>query len=185
MSIASDAPAAHTPSVTQSALLRRKIRGRCVRSSVSSAAGSYGKRRKVSIIIRLRRHATSSAGEHESRSERTSRDYQEILRVEAATPRTARSGGVFGMLHRTTVRPADLIEGIVDSRPYKIRGHQKRNARTSGPFLRFSESYCFGSGSDAKFAWTNIHLSPFFTKTRVDFARFGVVFPSLSCVRPA
>jgi len=71
------------------------------------------------------------------------------------------------------------------SRSYKIRGRQKRKARTSGPFLRFSESYCFGSGSDAKFAWTNIHLSPFFTKTRVDFARFGVVFPSLSCVRPA
>jgi len=74
---------------------------------VSSAAGSYGKRRKVSIIIRLRRHATSSAGEHESRSERTSRDYQEILRVEAASPH-GRSGGVFGMLHRTTVRRADL-----------------------------------------------------------------------------
>src|SRR2546430_15665336 len=54
------------------------------------------------------------------------------------------------------------------SRSYKIRGRQKRKARTSGPFLRFSESYCFGSGSDAKFAWTNIHLSPFFTKTRVD-----------------
>jgi hypothetical protein len=44
-----------------------------------------------------------------------SRDYQEILRVEAATPRTARSGGVSGMLHRTTVRRADLIEGTVDS----------------------------------------------------------------------
>ena len=185
MSIASDAPAAHTPSVMRSALLRRKIRGRCVRSSVSLAAGSYGKRRKVSITIRLRRHATSGAGERESRSERSSRDYQEILRVEAAMPRTARSGGVSGMHHRTTVRRADLIEGTVDSRPYKIRGHQTRKARTSGPFLRFSESYCFGSGSDAKFAWTNIHLSPFFTKTRVDFARFGVVFPSLSCVRPA
>ena len=184
MSIASDVPAAHTPSVMRSALLRRKIRGRCVRSSVSSAAGSYGKRRKVSITISLRRHATNRAGERES-SERLSRDYQEILRVEAATPRTARSGGVSGMLHRTTVRRADLIEDTVDTRLYKIRGRQKRKARTSGPFLRFSESYCFGSGSDAKFAWTNIHLSPFFTKTRVDFARFGVVFPSLSCVRPA
>src|SRR5439155_14446819 len=116
MSIASDAPAAHTPSVMRSALLRRKIRGRCVRSSVSSAAGSYGKRRKVSITIRLRRHATNRAGEHrESRGERSSRGYQEILRVEAAMPRTARLGGVSGMLHRTTVRRADLIEGTVDS----------------------------------------------------------------------
>src|SRR6059058_3103312 len=115
MSIASDAPAAHTPSVMRSVSLHRKIRGRCVRSSALSAAGSYGKRRKVSITIRLRRHATSGAGERESRSERSSRDYQEILRVEAAMPRTARSGGVSGMLHRTTVRRADLIEGTVDS----------------------------------------------------------------------
>src|SRR6266550_8241067 len=181
MSIASDAPAAPTPSAMRSALLRRKIRGRCVRSSVSSAAGSYEKRRKVSITIRLRRHATSGGGERES-EERWSRGYQEI--PEAAMRRTARSGGVSGMLHRITVRRADLIEGTVDSRPYKIRGHQKRKARTSGPFLRFSESYCFGNGSAPKFAWTNIHLSPFFTKMRVDFARFGVVFPSLSCVRP-
>src|SRR5215211_4041031 len=115
MSIALDAPAAHTPSVMRSALLRRKTRGRCVRSSVSSAAGSYGKRRKVSITIRRRRQATSRAGEHECRSERSSRGYQEILRVEAARPRTGRSGGVSGMLHRTTVRRADLIEGTVDS----------------------------------------------------------------------
>jgi len=115
MSIASDAPAAHTPSVMRLALLLRKIRGRCVRSSVSSAAGSYGKRRKVSITIRLPRHATSRAGERESRSERPTRGYQEILRVEAAMPRTARSGGVSGMLHRTIVRRADLIEGTVDS----------------------------------------------------------------------
>ena len=67
---------------------------------------------------------------------------------------------------------------------YKIRGRQKRKARTSGPFLRFSESYCFGSGSEPKFAWTNVHLSPFFTKTRVDFARAGSVFPSLSWITP-
>ena len=65
--------------------------------------------------MRLRRHATSGAGERESRSERSSRDYQEILPVEAATPRTARSGGVSGMHHRTTVRRADLIEGIVSA----------------------------------------------------------------------
>jgi len=75
----------------------------------------YGKRRKVSITIRLRRRATNRAGEHESRSERSSRAYQEILRVEAATPRRARSGGVSGMLRRTTVRRADHIEGTVDS----------------------------------------------------------------------
>src|SRR5207249_9832653 len=89
-------------------------RGRCVRSSVSLGAASYGKRRKVSITIRLRRYATSGGGERESRSERSSRGYQEILRVEAAMPRTARWGGVSGMLHRTTVRRADLIEGTVD-----------------------------------------------------------------------
>src|SRR4029453_5136726 len=112
MSIASDAPAAHTPSVMRSALLRRKIRGRCVRSSVLSAAGSYEKRGKVSITISLRRHATSGAGECES-NERSSRGYQEI--PEAEMPCTARSGGVSGMLYRTTVRRADLIEGTVDS----------------------------------------------------------------------
>ena len=61
----------------------------------------------------------SGAGERES-SERLSRDYQEILRVEAATPRTARSVGVSGMHHRTTVRGVDPIGGIVsagDARP--------------------------------------------------------------------
>src|SRR5689334_4770703 len=46
--------------------------------------------------------------------------------------------------------------------------------------FKVSEPYCFGSGSDAKFAWTNVHLSPFLTKTRVVFARVAVVFPSLS-----
>jgi hypothetical protein len=115
MSIASDAPAAHTPSVMRSALLRRKIRGRCVRSSVSSAEGSYGKRLKISITIRQRRHAMSGGEERGSRSERSSRGYQEILRVEAAMLHTARSGGVSGMRHRTTVCRADLIEGTVDS----------------------------------------------------------------------
>src|SRR6185369_3136905 len=115
MSIASDVPAAHTPSVMPSVSLHRKIRDRCVRLSVSLAAGSYGRRRKVSITIRLRRHAMSSGGGPGSRNERSSRAYQEILRAEAAMLRTARSGGVFGMLHRTTVRGADLIEGTVDS----------------------------------------------------------------------
>src|SRR5438876_906162 len=114
MSIASDAPVARTPSVMRSVSLHRKIRGRCVRLSVLSGAGSYEKRRKVSITTSLRRYATSEGGEHESRSERSSRGYQEILRMEAAMPRTARSGGVSGMLHRTTARRADLIEGTVD-----------------------------------------------------------------------
>src|SRR5437773_10007808 len=139
MSIASDAPAVHRPSVMRSALLRRKIRGRCVRSSASSAAGSYGKRRKVSITISLRRHATSGGVERESRSERSSRGYQEILRVEAATPRTARSGGVFGMLHRTTVRRADLIEGTVDS---LVRNRRKSGSHLKGVLPKLFE---FGS----------------------------------------
>src|ERR1700694_6124175 len=94
---------------------RRKIGDRCVRWNVSSAAGSSGKRRKVSITIRLRRHATSGAGVRGSRKERLSRDYGEILRAEAAMRRTARTGGVSGILHRTTVRRADLIDGIADS----------------------------------------------------------------------
>ena len=115
MSIASDAPAAHTPSVMRSVSLHRKIRGRCVRSSVSLDAASYGKRRRVSITIRLRRQATSGGGERESRGERSSRGYQEILRVEAAMHRTGRSGGVSRMLHRTIVRRADLIEGTVSA----------------------------------------------------------------------
>src|SRR5256886_17326230 len=114
MSIALDAPAGPTPSVMRSALLRRRIGGRCVRSSVSSAAGSSGKRRKVSITIRLRRHAMSGEEERESGNERLSRDYREILRVEAAMPHTARTVGVSGMLHRTTVRRADLIDGTAD-----------------------------------------------------------------------
>src|SRR6476660_5375692 len=129
MSIALDALAAHTPSVMRSALLRRKIRGRCVRSSDSSVVASYGKRRKVSITIRLRRYATSGGGECESRSERSSRGYQEILRLEAAMPRTARSGGVSGMLHRTTVCRADLIEGTVDS---LVRNRGRRQAEVTG-----------------------------------------------------
>src|ERR1051326_5051859 len=100
---------------TRSVSSPRKIRGRCVRSSVLSAAGSCGKRRKVSITMLLRHHATIGAGEHESRNERLSRDYQEIRRVETAIRRTVRSGGVSGMVHRTTVRRGDLIEGTADS----------------------------------------------------------------------
>src|SRR5436190_10304404 len=111
MSIALDEPAEPMPSGTPSVSLHRRIRQRCAHSSVLLDAGSYGKRRKVSITIRQHRHATSGAGERESRSERSSRDYQEI--PEAAMLRTARSGGVSGMLHRTTVRRADHIGGIV------------------------------------------------------------------------
>src|SRR5512144_1413430 len=114
MSIELDAPAAHTPSVMRSVSLHRKITGSCVHSSVSSPAGSYEKRRKVSITIRLRHCATSGAGERESCNEKSSRGDQEILRVKATMPRTARSDGVSGTLHRTTVRRADLIEGTVD-----------------------------------------------------------------------
>src|SRR5205823_9207503 len=91
-----------------------RIRQRCVRSSVLSVAESYGNGRKVLITISLRHHAKSGAGERES-SEKLSRGCQEILRVEAAMLRRARSGGVSGMLHRTTVRRADHIEGTVDS----------------------------------------------------------------------
>src|SRR5947207_3971775 len=115
MSIALDEPAEPMPSGTPSVSLHRRIRQRCAHSSVLSDAGSYGKRRKVSITIRLRRQATSGAGEREARSERSGREHQEILPVEAATPRTARSGGVSGMLHRTTVRRADLIEGTISA----------------------------------------------------------------------
>ena len=68
-------------------------------------------------------------------------------------------------------------------RSYKIRGRQKRKRTLAAPFLRFSAVY-FGTGSDAKFAWTNTQLLSFFTKTRVDFARPGSVFPSLPMVRP-
>ena len=63
------------------------------------------------------------------------------------------------------------------------KGPPKAQAHTGGPFLRFSAFY-FGTGSDAKFAWTNTQLLSFFTKTRVDFARPGSVFPSLPMVRP-
>ena len=68
--------------------------------------------------------------------------------------------------------------GVQDKGPPKVHAH------TCGPFFRFLESYGFGSGSAPKFAWTNVHLSPFFTKTRVDFARAGSFFPSLSWVTP-
>src|SRR5947207_8533061 len=115
MSIALDEPAEPMPSGTPSVSLHRRIRQRCAHSSVLSDAGSYGRRRKVSITIRLRRHATSGAGERESRSEKSSREVQEILRQEAATPHTARSGGVSEMLHRTTVRGVDLIGGTVSA----------------------------------------------------------------------
>ncbi len=138
MSIASDAPAAHTPSVMRSALLRRKIRGRCVRSSVSSAAGSCGKRRKVSITIRLRRHATSGAGAAASPAAKDRAAATGKFSAEAAMPRTARSGGVSGMLHRTTVRRADLIEGIVDS---LVRIGEKARAYLTFQSVRSSDPF--------------------------------------------
>src|SRR5436853_260503 len=95
---------------------RRKITQTCVRSSVSSAAGSSGKRRKVSITIRLRRREMKGEGATVGNLHRNlSRDYREILRVEAAKRRTdKKSDGVSGMRHPTIVRPADLIEGTGD-----------------------------------------------------------------------
>src|ERR1043166_8876101 len=99
---------------TRSVSSRRKIRDRCARSSVSSAAASYGKRRKVSITIRPRRRVTSGAGEPERGNERSSRDCREILHMAMAMSGPARSGGVFGMLHRIIVRGDDLIEGTAD-----------------------------------------------------------------------
>jgi hypothetical protein len=51
-----------------------------------------------------------------------SRDYQEILRVEAAMRRMAKSVGVSGMVHRTIVRRADLIEGTADSLAAELIG---------------------------------------------------------------
>jgi hypothetical protein len=86
--------------------------GHCVRSSVSSAAGSYGKRRKVSITTRLRRHATIEGRGREFRREKSSRGNQENLHVQTGTRRTARSDGISGILRRTTARGEDLIEGI-------------------------------------------------------------------------
>jgi hypothetical protein len=148
MSIASDAPAAHTPSVMRSVSLHRKITGRCIRSNVSLGAASYGKRRKVSITIRLRRHATSGAGERES-SERSSRGYQEILRMEAAMPRTARSGGVSGMLHRTTVPRADLIEGTVDSL-VRNRGVSDCGSQKSPPRAKPAKTEHVSSGCERR-----------------------------------
>src|SRR5947209_8406264 len=98
----------------RSALLHRKIKGRCVRSSVSSAAGSSGKKQKVSITIKLRRHARSEAEERESGSERSSQGCPEIRRTETGRRRKAKSAGNSGMVQGTTVRAAVLSEGIAD-----------------------------------------------------------------------
>src|ERR1041385_5294858 len=115
MSIASDAPAAHTPSVTRSVSLRRKIRDRCDLSNISLVAAFCEKKRKVLITIRLSRYLTKGAEERGRRNERSSHGDPAILRVEVAMSRTARSGGISGMVHRTTVRRADLIGATVDS----------------------------------------------------------------------
>lgn len=132
MSIVSDALAAHTPSVMRSALSHRRTMRHCGHSSALSDVGSCGNGRKLSIIIRLRRHARSGDRRRASGTERcTNRGHREILLVKAAMPRTARSVGVFGMLHRTTARGADLIEGIVESS------------------RRSSRRYCFLSGTTA------------------------------------
>jgi hypothetical protein len=56
----------------------------------------------------------SGARGREFGNESLSRDCQEILREVMAMPRRARLAGASGMRHRTTVRDADLIEGIGD-----------------------------------------------------------------------
>jgi len=93
----------------------RKTRDHCVHWSVLSVVGSFGKKHKASLTTSRRRLATSGAGDNrESRNERSSRDCREIRRMGAARPRTAMAGGVFGMLHRTTVLRAGLIEGTAE-----------------------------------------------------------------------
>src|ERR1700740_1212293 len=62
MSIALDAPGGHTRSAMRSALLRRKIKGRCDRSNVSSVAAFCGNGRKVSITTQLLHCGTKGAG---------------------------------------------------------------------------------------------------------------------------
>jgi aryl-alcohol dehydrogenase-like predicted oxidoreductase len=52
--------------------------------------------------------------------------------------------------------------GIPDICQYKTRSPQSAKRALTAPFLDSSKSY-FGSGSAPKFAWTKLHLSPFFT----------------------
>ena len=113
MSIASDAPAARTPSVMRSALLRRKIMGRCVRSSVLSAAALCGNGRKASITTQLVHRGTKEAGQTAGiRRRKWSRSCREILLAEAATLRcVTRVALVFR--RRTTGYEDDLIGDIV------------------------------------------------------------------------
>src|SRR5690349_21002168 len=99
----------------RSALLRRKTRDRCDRSNDSSVAAFCEKKRKVSITIRLSRYLTGGAEERGRSSKKGSLGPPAIRRGEVAMSRTARSGGISGMVHRTTVRRADLIGAIDNS----------------------------------------------------------------------
>src|ERR1700747_293989 len=104
MSIASDAPVAPTPSAMRLALLRRKIRGRCVRSSVSSVAVYCGNGRKVSITTRLLRRGTKDGAENRAKRWRNwSRGYQGIRRTAAATQTGDVAAGISGTLQGTIV----------------------------------------------------------------------------------
>jgi hypothetical protein len=46
---------------------------------------------------------------------------------------------------------------------YKIGAAKSAKCALAAPFSDFLATYCFGNGSDPKFAWTNVHFSPFFT----------------------
>ena len=59
----------------------------------------------------------------------------------------------------------------------------RRGIYLSNRYSTMSVHY-FGRGSAPKLAWTSIHFPFCFTYTRVDFARLGSVFPSLSLVKP-
>ena len=125
--IALGARAGRMQSGTRSASSRRKIRGRCVRLSVSSGAGSSGKKRKVSITIRLRRRGTSEvgAGNAERRTEKadqtgeirvrrkSSRDCRETLR-EAAVRRSCATAINFEMVRQIIAPEEGPIGGTAD-----------------------------------------------------------------------
>jgi hypothetical protein len=88
-----------------------------------------------------------------------------------------------GMPKHVEMAAALLKEAGTRQSGIQDKGPPETPSALRGPLLSLFRSY-FGSGSAAKFAWTNIHLSPVFTKTRVDFARPGSVVPSLPMVRP-
>ena len=60
-----------------------------------------------------------------SHSKRANGEHQEILRVEAAMPGRATSGGISGMHRRTIVRGADHIGGIVNAGEASVTEHRR------------------------------------------------------------